>query len=128
MSAALLNVSTEARAMAALAQPPLPAGTLTTADIGTYAARCLARLRGDVDQILAEATAHKGSERCLQYANRISYRVDQAGRLGILAMLASRHGDDATAAAIEVDIDATSSKLIEQAHIARTLSIPRAQS
>lgn len=99
--------------------------TLSTADIGTFAASCLLRLRNDGDRLFAEASAHPGKELALHCARRISARMDEAGRVGMLAILALRHDDASTCAAIEADIDATSRQLIGQAHAARTVSLPK---
>lgn len=120
-----LNVSTEARAMVGLAQQPSPAGTLTTADIASFAEGCLLRISGDGDRLLAEATANSGKELALHCSSRISSRIDEASRISILAFLATRHGDDSTAAKIEADIDATRRNLVRQARAAYLLSIPK---
>lgn len=109
----------------ALAEASRPGGLLTTADIRSYAAQCLARMRADGDRLLSEARASAGQQQAYVVANRISRRLDEAGALGILALLATRHDDAATGLAIEADISATSRQLIEQAHAARTLSIPK---
>lgn len=119
---AALNVSSEARELAALVYTPR---TLTTADIGSFAASCLLRLREDGDRLLAEAHAHPGEERALHCARSISSRFDQVSNTGILALLALRHDDPATCAAIEADIDATSRRLICQATSARMISVPK---
>lgn len=117
-----LNVTQEARELTA-AITPQPR-TLTTADIGAFATQLLSQARENAAANYSRALAQAGDKAALQCSYRIDFFGDQAEDVGLLEALASMHGDEHTAATIRADLKATRELLIDQAHVARMVSVP----
>lgn len=107
-----------------LQTPAQGAHQLTTADIGAFAAERLEQTRGWAAAEHAKAVGHAGQQEAMHCAQRIDVFGVWCDNVGVLSLLAGRHGDHATAAAIEAEVATTTRKLIDQAHTARMLSVP----
>ena len=118
-----LNISDEAREMVAAMAAPVPR-TLTTADIGAYAAQVLRQARVNAMAQHSRAMDCAGQDAALHCSRRIDTFAESAERVSLLEALASVHGDEVTAAAIRADARKTQELLRQQATCARMLSIP----
>lgn len=99
--------------------------TITPEDLQAYAERRLATLRTRAADYLAQALLKQGTENALTLARMIDSAANEAAGLHYLADACEELGrDQATGDIIDSAWRDTVSLLIEQAHGARSASIP----